>query len=120
MSILAGLETIIAALKSGGIAATLDPRDLNPPGAWAAARRAEDFSLCNRPTILIADVYLIVRDVGAPGALAALDELLELALDALGAAGIGVTTVALDEALTIPSGGAPLPAYRLTVQVIGE
>lgn len=119
MSVLNALKRLTASLGPE-ISATLDPRDINPPSAWIAGRRADEIMLGNRPTLIVADVYLITRDAGIPTALAALDEMLDTALDKLAAAGIGVESISLDESITIPSGGAPLPAYRLTVQVIGE
>lgn len=116
MSILSALEHVVAALEPE-IPATLDPRNINPPSAWVAGRRAEDLTLCNRPSLIVADVYLIARDAGTPAALESLDEMLDLALDNLGAAGIAVADIALDEGITIPSGGGPLPSYRLTVNI---
>lgn len=119
MTIRDALDAVVDALNPG-LGATLDPRDLNPPCAWVAGRRAAELNLCNRPTEITADVYLISRDVGTAEAIDKLGDMLDDALDQLAAAGIGVVDVALDEAVTIPSGAGPLPAYRISTQVIGE
>lgn len=118
MTIRAALDQVVDALEE--LSATLDPRDLNPPCAWVAGRRAADLSLCNTPTEITADVYLICRDLGTPEAIDTLGDMLDTALEALGVAGIGVDEIALDEAVTIPSGAGPLPAYRITAKVVGE
>lgn len=112
--ILSALTRIVDALTPE-IEATLDPREINPPSAWVAGSRAGDLTLSNEPSSIVADVYLITRDAGTPEAISKLGEMLEVALAQLAAGGIGVAEIALDEAVTIPSGGGPLPAYRLSV-----
>ena len=99
------------------VPASLDPRDVNPPGAWIAGRRAENLTLCGEPAAIVCDIYLIARDAGIPDALEALDQMSTSLTAALAAAGVGIESIALDEAVTLPSGGGPLPAYRFTVKI---
>lgn len=112
--ILTALTHIVDALRPE-IEATLDPREINPPAAWVAGRRASDLTLGNEPSSIAADVYLIARDAGTPEAISKLGDMLEIALAKLAAGGIAVSEIALDEAVTIPSGGGPLPSYRISV-----
>lgn len=108
------LDTVLAALAAGGIDATVEPPEVNPPGAWIAARRLDTATLACRWTVVV-DVYLIAPDNGIRLALGVLDDLLEHALDALDAADLEVDGTDLDQAVTLPTGGGPLPAYRIGV-----
>lgn len=111
------LDYLVTVTEQAGISATLDPPRVVPPGAWIAARRLDDTSLCGRHSI-IADIFLITRDTGILPALESLDTLLETLLNALDEDdSIEVTDSALDESVTLPHGAAPLPAYRIQVSI---
>lgn len=99
------------------VPASLDPRDVNPPAAWIAGRRAEDITLCGDAASIVCDVYLIARDAGITDALESLESMSASLTAALAAAGVGIESIALDEAVTLPSGGGPLPSYRFTVKI---
>ncbi len=99
------------------VPASLDPRDVNPPAAWIAGRRAEQITLCGDPAVIVCDIYLIARDAGIPDALESLEAMSSSLTEQLAAAGVGIESIALDEAVTLPSGGGPLPAYRFTVKI---
>lgn len=99
------------------IPASLDPRDVNPPGAWISGRRAEDLTLAGDPATIVCDIYLIARDAGIPDALESLEKMSSTLTARLAAGGVGIESIALDEAVTLPSGGGPLPSYRFTVKI---
>lgn len=107
------LAQIADQLAQAGIAATIDPRNVNPPGAWVTLRTFDPDVLCS-PTsgLLAAEVWLIAQDSGAPTAYAQLDSMLKLALAAIEASG----RVEADR-LELPSGGGPRPAYRIPITV---
>lgn len=107
----------LTAVIDPAIPASLDPRDVNPPAAWIAGRRAEDLTLAGDPATIVCDVYLIARDAGIPDALESLEVMSSSLTDVLATAGVGIESIALDEAVTLPSGGGPLPAYRFTVKI---
>lgn len=108
------LQHLISALADADIAAALDPRDVNAPGAWITARKIKEMLFCGDIQIT-ADVYLISRDVGTLQALEVLDQLLQQALEALASWDIEIDATALDEAVALPDGSGPLPAYKITV-----
>ena len=114
---LAHLRAAVAAVESTGLPAALDPRDLNPPCAWVAGRRATDLVLDGTARTVHADVYVIVPDNGTLNALASLDEITPQVAAALLSHGIGVGDIAMDEGLNLPTGGGPMPAYRITVEI---
>lgn len=108
------LDTVLAALDRGGIRATVEPPEINPPAAWIAARRLDTETLGCRWRVVV-DVYLIVPDTGIRYALDTLDTMLTRALDALDAADLEIDGTDLDQSVTLPTGGGPLPAYRIGV-----
>ncbi|WP_156801757.1 hypothetical protein [Corynebacterium mastitidis] len=63
---------------------------------------------------VVVDLYLIARDTGIPRALEALDKLLTWTIDVMDTHQWEMDSSALDETVTLPQGGGPLPAYRLT------
>lgn len=108
------LTDVVDALVEAGIAATVDPPAINAPGAWVAARRLEQATLVGHYAVVV-DVFLIARDNGIPLAIATLDDMLETALAVLDEHMWNLESTALDESVTLPSGGGPLPAYRVTL-----
>lgn len=108
------LDTITTALREGGITATYDPPEIHPPGAWISARRLDRNVLIGH-TAVVVDIFLIARDVGIPTAIMVLDDLLERALEVADRKVWEIESTALDETVTLPHGGGPLPAYRLTI-----
>ncbi|MBF6483845.1 hypothetical protein IU431_06695 [Nocardia otitidiscaviarum] len=110
--IAAQLEDVAAQLRAAGVRASVEPRDLNPPCAWVVGRSLAHELLSGGGT-LTADVYLIAPDTGIMAALAALTELLDLALTVIEPD----ADTSLSESVTLPGGGGPLPAYRLTVNL---
>lgn len=112
MNIPDALESVTEALKSAGIDARVDPRDLNTPCAWVAARKWTPTYMCGDGETTI-DVYLIVDDTGIVQAYSGLNDLLSKALTVLDVEG----DVSLEDSVTLPSGGGPVPAFRLTTVV---
>lgn len=108
------LDDVVAALGEAGITATVDPPEIHPPGAWVAGRRLQRATLCGSYAVVI-DVYLIVRDNGIKPALVELDSLLGRTLDVIDEHDWELESTTLDETVTLPSGGGPMPAYRLTI-----
>lgn len=116
MNIREALEAVLAML-SPDVPGSVDPRDLNAPCAWISARRATGLTLGGCVDVVTADLFLITRDSGIPTALDRLSEMLDVTLAALDRHGVAVTEIALDEAITLPTGGGPLPAYRVTIEI---
>lgn len=111
------LDHMVTVTKGAGISATLDPPKINPPGAWICARRLDTETLPGFFTT-VADVYLITRDTGIIPALETLDVMLEKLIDAIhNDDALEIVSSALDESVTLPHGAAPLPAYRLSVNI---
>ncbi|KQB84939.1 hypothetical protein [Corynebacterium oculi] len=109
------LNSVVDALTKAGIAATVDPPRLNPPAVWVTARRLGRSVLgaCGGYAVVV-DLYLIARDTGIPRALETLDGLLTHTIEVMDEHQWDMDSSALDETVTLPSGGGPLPAYRLT------
>lgn len=103
----AALDGVVQALKSVGVHATTDPRDLNAPCAWVTVHDVSAETLCGG-LVVRADVALIAGDRGAPVMVAELSALLDNALRVL----------ALDEparaAVVTPPGQGALPALVIT------
>lgn len=108
------MRTLISDLREAGIKATENPPMLNPPCAWVCARRIDEFIFCGGGTIVF-DVFLIARAIEIPNALLDLDALLQKALVAL--ADYTIESVTLDENVTLPQGGGPMPAFKITVSI---
>lgn len=111
------LDHIVTVTESSGISATLDPPRITPPGAWICARRLDTETLPGFFTT-VADIYLITRDTGIIPALETLDGMLEALINAIhDDDALEIVGSALDESVTLPHGAAPLPAYRLSVNI---
>lgn len=108
------IADVVTVLRDAGISASENPPMLNPPCAWVCARRIEEFLLCDGNTVVF-DVYLISRAIEIPNALSDLSELLKKALSALG--DYEIESVTLDENVTLPQGGGPMPAFKITVSI---
>lgn len=109
-------EKLISALGDIGIPASIDPPALNPPCAWIAARKLRARNLHGGFQIEF-DIYLIARDTGIPESIRVLDSML---FDVVGMADthdFEITDTSLGEAVTLPAGGGPLPAYRVSLIV---
>lgn len=104
------LEHLTAELTGAGVLADHDPRNLRPPCVWIAPRTLDPADTYHGARVVV-DLYLIARDTGADAAHTVLTGLLGDCLSVAPAE--PDTTVALDEAVTLSTGG-PLPAYRYT------
>jgi hypothetical protein len=104
----AAAAAVVDRLKAAGLVATLDPRDLNPPGVWVqietVRRDRFDADTWSGEWVLLA----IAPDVGTAGALRILGELVAKIYTAFPTA-----ADALAQSVTLPSGGDPLPAFRV-------
>jgi hypothetical protein len=111
---------LVGQLKAAGFpGSSVDPEQLNPPGAvWVQPRGIGEFTLGGSAS-LRTFLYLIVPNVETEHALTLLDDglfgLLELFAD------LGVALADDDEpidctaAVLLPGTATPLPAYRLAV-----
>lgn len=108
------LADVVAVLRDSGISASENPPMLNPPCAWVCARRLDEFVFCGAGTIVF-DVFLIARAIEIPNALLDLDALLQKALVAL--ADYTIESVTLDENVTLPQRGGPMPAFKITISI---
>ena len=104
-SIMDALTDLAAEVTRRGIPATLDPRDLDAPGALVEITRVgTDDLLCGDVTAE-ATVYLLVPDNGRALATANLLDMFDKVRD--------LTTGAEPVELALPD-SAPLPAFRLS------
>jgi hypothetical protein len=102
------VASVVDRLTAGGVAATADIRNLNPPAvlvtpptiAWRFGRGAD----------ATWQVIATVGNTGADPAITALSELVDQAQAALG----GAVTAGRPVDLSSIDGGAPLPGYELT------
>lgn len=109
MNLDAAAALIVAQLTGGGIRATIDERDINPPAVWV------------KPPILSFrfgkgwsgdwTLTAVVPDTGRDVALGALGRLVTSVQETMNWAVVTARPISL----IIPgTGGAPLPAYELT------
>jgi hypothetical protein len=112
MDILEALDSVRAELSSVGIRAEVDPRDVNPPGAWIALNSIEHGQVMCGGGVVRTHVYLIVPDTGVAEATTQLSELLTSALRVFDPDDSTTATT-----VQLPGGGNPLPAFRLTIDV---
>lgn len=103
------VRDVIAALNDAGIRSVSDMRDLNPPGVYVGAPTVTFDRLCGEVYAADFPVYLVAPNVGRLTAIAHLSTLM------MAVAGVYAVAVAEPLDLTDPSGGDPLPAYKLTI-----
>lgn len=111
MSLASALTGLADRLTAGGLPATVDPRNVNPPGAWVGLDQLSNPLLCGDWGTASAVVMLVAPDIGHDRALTILSDL----LDTLGGI-VPVATVAADTA-ALSASPTPLPALRCTVQI---
>ncbi|MBF6085296.1 hypothetical protein IU485_28405 [Nocardia cyriacigeorgica] len=106
------LDQVVATLAAGGVRASVDPRNLNPPCAWVVGRSVAHDLLGGGGTVTV-NVYLIAPDAGTPQAWRTLTELLN---DTLAVLDPDADTE-LSESITLPGGGGPVPAFLVSVDI---
>lgn len=101
-------NVIVEKIRAGGIRATVDERDINPPAVWVGPPTMH-FRFGKGWT---ADwtITAVVADTGRAYSLAALGTLVAQVQDSMGWLAVTARPVALQ----IPGGAAPLPAYEMT------
>lgn len=107
------LSDVVYALTDEGITATIDPRDLNPPGVLVELESIAHNLLCGSVTTRVR-LFCVVPDTGAATALREAAELLTRVL------GVVTPNTELDstyEAVVLPDSPTPLPAILLRVDV---
>ncbi|QNQ90879.1 hypothetical protein GP475_09680 [Corynebacterium poyangense] len=109
------LNDLVALLRETGIRADIDPRNLQPPCAWVAAKRIPDWTMC-QPEIT-ADIVLIAPDNGVPHALDALENMLTSVVDTLATEGHPISDVSLSDTVTLSGIGSPLPAFTIETTI---
>jgi hypothetical protein len=107
--IAASMQGLADRLTAGGVRATIDPRDLNPPCALVAAPVVRWVFASGR---LAVDwrLVVVVPSSGAANELKALGELLGRIAGILAGEPVQATPADYPD----PGGGDPLPAYQLT------
>ena len=111
MNLVSAADHVQAALETVDIPADVDPAAVTVPGAWIAVREVDAFTIGGGGTVVV-DVYLISPDTMPRDALSILGDLAGLALSVL-----DVETMTTNEALQLPDGGRPMPAFKLTTKV---
>lgn len=104
-------DQIVEDLAGVGITATIDPAEIEVPGAWVTAREVDDFTIGGGGTVTV-DVYLIAPDVMPRDAM---DMLSSLGMQAL--AVLDVEQMTTNDSIQLPDGGRPKPAFRITTKV---
>lgn len=104
-------ELVDLITEDAGIRATIDPRDVNAPAVWVSPRQI-DHDILAGGTVTV-DLWLVAPDNGTPRALAVLDEMLSAVLGVVDPD----APTSLAESLKLPDSPAPLPAFRVTVQL---
>lgn len=112
MDLLEALDEVRAELESVGIRAEVDPRDVNPPGAWISVASIEHGTVVCGGSVVRTHVYLIVPDTGVATATTQLSEMLTSALRVFDPDEATTTT-----SVTLPGSGAALPSLRLVIDV---
>lgn len=112
MDILEALDSVRAELSSVGIRAEVDPRDVNPPGAWIALNTIDHATVVCGGSTIRTHVYLIVPDNGVAESTTQLNEMLISALRVFDPDDSTTPTT-----VQLPGGGNPLPALRLVIDV---
>lgn len=107
----AAADHVEAALATVDIPSSVDPAEVQVPGAWISVAEVDLFTIGGGGTVVV-DVYLIAPDTMPRQALAILGELAGLALSVL-----SVERMTTNDALQLPDGGRPMPAFKLTTKV---
>jgi hypothetical protein len=108
--------TLRNTLAGAGVPATLEPGQVDPPGAWITMRTMERLTLAGGFSVRF-HVYLIAPAVGVLEALDLLAPMLDRALTVFDPD----EPVNLATAVTLPhTPGQPLPAFLLVVDEIVE
>lgn len=108
MDAAAAAAAIVDRLKSAGIRATVDERDINPPAVWVKPPTL-NFRY-GKGWAAVWTLQAVVPDTGRNNSLAALGALIVKVQTAMDWA----VVTALPIALIIPGGAAPLPGYEMT------
>lgn len=111
VDILSAADHVVSVLDTVGIPAAVDPAEVELPGAWISVTEVDLFALGGGGTVKV-DVYLIAPDTMPRTALAILGDLAETALTVL-----DVDRMTTNDALQLPDGGRPMPAFKLTTKV---
>lgn len=114
----AACAELVARLRAAGFLADVDPERLNPDPAaiWVQPREVRDWTLAGGAT-LVAWLYLVVGNTDTPHAMTLLDDALEGVLELVAPADSD-NTIDLTAAVVLPANpSAPLPAYRVAVDL---
>lgn len=112
VQVLAELEALAEALTAVGVPASVEPSEVQVPGAWVTARTAVIETLAGGGT-LHAYVYLIAPDNGIRQSHEELGRLLARMPDTWVAG-----ELSLNEGVALPANpNTPLPAYRVPVDL---
>lgn len=109
VDVAAAVADQVAILTAGGVPATADARDLNPPGVLVLPPQVE-WRIGKRSVAYLFTGLAVAPNVGSAGALDALGVLLTAAQEALG----GAIANALPSDVPGIDGAAPGPGYRFT------
>lgn len=107
MSLASAVADVLAAFTAAGVRAVADLRDVNPPCVWVLPPEGSFRFDRNRATIEWV-AYLVAPNVGTRPAASALSELVDQVT------GIGPFTTFTRDAVQMPDGADPLPAYRVS------
>lgn len=108
----APLDDLVAALDAADVQASLDPSELNLPGAWVTVEDITPSTLEGGWDIN-AVVFLVAADVDHTRAAAALAELFNKAT----AGGVQPDGPVVPQGVIMPGDPTPLPALRVPVTV---
>jgi hypothetical protein len=104
---------VVARLRAAGLAAAVDPRDLDPPAVWVQLADVDLSRFKAGQYLATWNLTLIAPDSGTSQALATLGRLSADLVDAF-------PTIRTGQALGVilPGGPDPMPAMQYTVQLV--
>jgi hypothetical protein len=112
--VVSAVTGVVDALSAAGIAASADPRRVNPPGALVVADVIAPFPKLTRADQLRVLVLLVARDSGDLTAYAAIDVLLAAVLASDLAPSLSTDPWTFERRV-LPDSPAGMPALRLAV-----
>lgn len=108
----APVDALVTALVAAGVRSTVDPSDLNTPGAWVTVEGIQAANLAGTHRLLCA-VYLVAGDQDYRRAMTALADLYNLAIPGV----LLPDGPVVPQGVILPGDTTPLPALRVPVHL---
>lgn len=109
----ANLDQLVAVLRGAGMSASVNPEDVNLPGAWVTVEGIRTLTV-DHQLQLACVVYLVAADADYARAYAQLAELYNQAIPAA----LTPDDVVVPQGVVLPGNSTPMPALRVPVNLI--